>query len=80
MCLSVPARVIAIDGAHATVDMDGRARRASMVLSPAIAVGDWALVAAGTVLRRLSPVEANELAELLRDTNRRTSRSPGDAR
>ena len=67
MCIAMPGRVIAIEADQAIVDLDGRVRRASLLRMPDVAVGDWALVAAGTVLRRLAPDEAVELRELLRN-------------
>jgi hydrogenase assembly chaperone HypC/HupF len=66
MCLAQPGRILAIDADHAVVDLDGRVRRASLLRMPDVSVGDWALVAAGTVLRRLDPDEAGEIRELLR--------------
>ena len=66
MCLAQPGRVLAIEPDHALVDLGGRIRRASLVRMPEVAVGDWALVAAGSVLRRLDPAEAAEIRELLR--------------
>jgi hydrogenase expression/formation protein HypC len=66
MCLAAPGRIIAIETNQAVVDLDGVVRRASLVRMPEVAVGDWALVAAGAVLRRLDPDEAVEIRELLR--------------
>jgi hydrogenase maturation factor len=43
---------------------------------PDVSVGDWALVAAGTVLRRLEPDEATELRDLLRTAIRETTDQP----
>jgi hydrogenase expression/formation protein HypC len=77
MCLVLPGRVLAIDGATAAVAFEGRVRRASLLLEPDVTVGDWVLVAAGTVLRRLEPDEALELADTIRAaviaTNARTA-------
>ncbi|SRR5690349_3526083 len=66
MCLAQPARILAIEDGQAIVELDGRRRRASMLRASAVEVGDWALVAAGSVLRRMEPEEAADLAELLR--------------
>jgi len=63
----MPGRVLAIEADHAIVDLDGRVRRASLLRMPDVSAGDWALVAAGTVLRRLEPDEAAELRDLLRN-------------
>jgi hydrogenase assembly chaperone HypC/HupF len=66
MCLALAARILAIEPDHAVIEIDGRTRRASLLRMPDVAVGDWALVAAGTVLRRLDPDEAAEIDGLLR--------------
>jgi hydrogenase expression/formation protein HypC len=66
MCIAQPALVVAIDGSDAVIDVDGMRRRASLLRGPEVSVGEWALVAAGTVLRRLDPDEAAEIASLLR--------------
>ena len=76
MCIAMPGRVLAIEADHAIVDLDGRVRRASLVRMPDVSVGDWALVAAGTVLRRLEPDEATELRDLLRTAIRETTDQP----
>jgi hydrogenase assembly chaperone HypC/HupF len=76
MCIAMPARVLAIEADHAVVEIDGRVRRASMLRLPDVAVGDWALVAAGTVLRRLEPSEAAELGRLLRGAMTERTRAP----
>ena len=72
MCLVQPGRVLAIDGVTATVDLDGRIRRASLLLGPEVAPRDWVLVAAGTVLRRLEADDDLELAEAIRAALRAT--------
>ena len=65
MCLTAPARVLAVDGEMALVDLDGMARRASLVLLPDASVGDWVLVASGLVLEALDEAEVNALQDLL---------------
>ena len=65
MCLTSPARVLAIDGEMALVDLDGQSRRASLALVPDAAVGDWVLVAAGLVLEVMDETEVKELLHLL---------------
>ena len=65
MCVTAPARVLAVDGETAIVDLDGVPRRASLVIVPEAAVGDWVLVAAGLVLEVLDEAEVNELQHLL---------------
>lgn len=58
MCVAFPGRVIAVDKLGATVDTEGRERRASILLVPDVAIGDWVFVAAGTIVDRLDPEEA----------------------
>lgn len=65
MCIAFPARVLAVDDAGATLDQAGRRRRASLLLVPDIAPGDWVIVGSGAVLRRLEPAEAQSLIETI---------------
>jgi hydrogenase expression/formation protein HypC len=69
MCLTAPARLLSIDdaadGSAGLVDIDGLRRRTSLVLVPDARPGDWLLVGAGNALRRLDPVEARELTDLI---------------
>ena len=58
MCLGFPGLVVAVDPTGATVDSEGRRRRASTLLAPDLQVGEWVFVAAGTVIDRLDPEEA----------------------
>lgn len=62
MCITAPARVIAVDADGAIVETIGAWRRASTVVVPEVAVGDWVIVGAGSILRRLEPDEALDLA------------------
>jgi hydrogenase assembly chaperone HypC/HupF len=67
MCLAFPGRVTAVDEAGAVVETEGRVRRAATLLHPEVTVGDWVLVAMGTVVERLEPEQAAEIrAALLR--------------
>ena len=66
MCLTVPGRVIGVDLTDAIVEIDGRPLRASLRMCADIEVGDWVLVGAGSVLRRLSRREAAEINAILK--------------
>lgn len=66
MCISFPGRVLAVDQADAIVEIDGRQRRASLRMRADVAVGDWVLVGAGSVLRRLDPDEAAQISSTLK--------------
>ena len=65
MCVAYPGQVIEISGDLAVIDLDRHRQRASLILVPETAVGDWVIVAAGTVLRILDPGEAQEIRALL---------------
>ena len=80
MCITAPAQVVGIDQAWALVSIDGRQRRASTAVVPEVAIGDWVIVGAGTILRRLSQPEARDLLDTIdvasAEADRR-ARSPG---
>lgn len=60
MCLSVPMRIVAIEGFSARCEARGVERVASLMLmlDEALQPGDDVLVHLGQVVRRLSPEEA----------------------
>jgi hydrogenase assembly chaperone HypC/HupF len=58
MCLGFPGLVIATDTTGATIETEGRRRRANTLLAPDLAVGEWVFVSAGTVISRLHPDDA----------------------
>lgn len=58
MCLAFPGRVAEVTAEGAMVDTEGRLRRASTLLHPDVRPGEWVLVAAGTIVQRLSDDEA----------------------
>jgi len=69
MCLSVPARVVALDAdwRSATVDVLGATREASVLLLPEVAEGDWVLVHVGFAIARIDEDEAAAALALLDD-------------
>ncbi|MGH2512387.1 MAG: HypC/HybG/HupF family hydrogenase formation chaperone, partial [Candidatus Limnocylindrales bacterium] len=66
MCIAFPGLVIERDSTGATVDTEGRLRRASWLCLPDVAVGDWVTVVAGTSVERLEPAEAAQIQATLR--------------
>jgi hydrogenase expression/formation protein HypC len=66
MCIAFPGRVLAVDDADAIVEIDGRRRRASLRMRADIVIGDWVLIGAGSVLRRLDAREAAEISAILK--------------
>lgn len=81
MCISYPGHVVAVEGHNAVVATIGRQRRASTLVVPDVAVGDWVLVAAGSILRRLEPTDARALTQTLdiaRAATRSTAPTPAE--
>jgi hydrogenase expression/formation protein HypC len=67
MCLAVPMRITALDGARATIAVEGLEQECSVMLVPDAGVGDYVLVHAGFALSVLDEAEAQETYELLRE-------------
>jgi hydrogenase expression/formation protein HypC len=65
MCVTYPGQVLGVAEGMADVLVQGQRRRASLVVVPEAAVGDWVIVAAGTVLEILEPDDAAEILALL---------------
>lgn len=65
MCITAPALVVGLDAHVALIELDGRRRRASTLVVPDVAVGDWVMVGAGTILRRLDAREGLELSRTI---------------
>ena len=65
MCIGYPARVAGLEPPDVIVETEGRLRRASTLLEPEVAVGDFVIVAAGTIVERLEPEEAHQIQRLL---------------
>lgn len=76
MCISFPGRVVALEGDDAVVELGGRLRHASLRMQADVRVGDWVLVGAGSVLRRLEPDEATQISDILAAAVASSDRSP----
>ena len=66
MCLAIPMKIIAIDGATATTEVDGVKRQARLDLLPEATVGDYVLVHAGLAIATVDAAAAQETLDLLR--------------
>ena len=65
MCLAIPARVVALNGSIATVELSGNTTRADISALPDTALGDYLLVHAGFALQKFSEEEAKITLDLL---------------
>jgi hydrogenase maturation factor len=57
----MPARVLSVEPDFAVVESGGRRRRAWILLEPGVQPGDWVVIAAGAVLRRIDAPQAQEM-------------------
>jgi len=63
MCLALPARIVALDGADgATVDLGGVRKTVSVALTPGVVVGDYVIVHVG---HAIGVVDADEAVRTL---------------
>jgi hydrogenase expression/formation protein HypC len=67
MCLAIPARIVAIDGVEATVDIGGVTRKTSLMLTPEANVGDYVLMHTGFAINVIDEEEAQETMRLLEE-------------
>ncbi len=58
MCLALPMRITAVDGAMATIVAEGLEQRCSVMLVPQAEVGDYVLVHAGFAINLVDEAEA----------------------
>ncbi len=81
MCLSIPAKVLSINGEMAKVAVGETICNASLQIVEDIQVGDYILLHTGFALQKLSKEEAEEtfrLFEELEDLNRQLDMEEGN--
>ena len=64
MCLSIPAKVISIDGDMAKVSMGGTEYNASLQMVEDVKVGDYILLHTGFAIQKIDEEEAQEIFKL----------------
>ncbi|MFH0842896.1 MAG: HypC/HybG/HupF family hydrogenase formation chaperone [Bacteroidota bacterium] len=69
MCLSIPVKIISIDGSMAEVSAGGTIFRAGMQMVEDARPGDYILLHAGFAIQKISAEEAEEMLKLLREIN-----------
>lgn len=67
MCLSIPAKIISIEGDMAEVSAGGTVFRACIRMVEDARVGDYILLHAGFAIEKVSEKEALETIRLLRE-------------
>ena len=69
MCLSIPARIISINGSMAEVDAGGAVFKAGLHIIENAKVGDYILLHAGFAIQIISEKEAAETLKILEEMN-----------
>jgi hydrogenase expression/formation protein HypC len=69
MCLSIPVRIVSIDGSMAEVSAGGTLFKAGLHMIDDAKVGDYVLLHAGFAIQKISEEEAAETLNLLREMN-----------
>ncbi len=67
MCLAVPAKIKAINGFEAEVDIGGVGRTVNLMLTPDAQVGDYVYVHTGFAISVVDEAEALESLRLLQE-------------
>ena len=67
MCLAVPAKITAINGDIATVDMMGNTTTADISLLENVSLGDYVMVHVGFAIQKYDEKEAAITLELLKE-------------
>jgi hydrogenase expression/formation protein HypC len=67
MCLSVPARIVSIDGIMAEVSAGGAIFKAGLHMIENAEVGDYILLHAGFAIQKISEDEASETIKLFEE-------------
>ncbi|MBI5643424.1 MAG: HypC/HybG/HupF family hydrogenase formation chaperone [Deltaproteobacteria bacterium] len=65
MCLGIPGRIITIKGSHATVDVAGTKKDASIKLLPGSKAGDYVIIHAGFAIEKVDEEKARETLNLI---------------
>lgn len=65
MCLSIPVKIVVIEGEYATVSFGSNIYKAGLQLLDDIQEGDYVLLHAGFAIQKLDPVEAEETLRLI---------------
>ncbi len=67
MCLSIPAKIISIEGKTARASVGGTIINVGLHMIDDIKVGDYVLVHTGFALQKISDVEAQETLKLIKE-------------
>jgi hydrogenase expression/formation protein HypC len=69
MCLSMPAKIISVEGDMAEVSVGGTLFKAGLQMIEDAKPGDYILLHAGFAIQKISEEDANETMRLLNEMN-----------
>jgi hydrogenase expression/formation protein HypC len=69
MCLSIPGKIVAIDGIMAEVSAGGAIFKAGLHMIENAKIGDYILLHAGFAIQKISEKEAAETIKLFEEMN-----------
>jgi len=64
MCLSIPAKILEINGTSGTADCDGNTVDVNLSLLADVKVGDYVLIHAGFAIQKYDPADALETLKI----------------
>jgi hydrogenase expression/formation protein HypC len=67
MCLAIPAKVTALNGYRATVEVEGMVTTADVSVLPDVKIGDYVMVHAGLAIQKYDEEEAIANLALIRE-------------
>ena len=67
MCLAIPAKIVSIEDAMGTVDVEGIQKKVSLILLEDAQVGDYIIVHAGFGIHKIDEQVAMESLKILRE-------------
>ncbi len=67
MCLSIPAKILSVEGNTAKASVGGAIVRTSLHLVDNVKEGDYILIHSGFALQKISEEEALETIRIIRD-------------
>jgi hydrogenase expression/formation protein HypC len=70
MCLSIPAKVLSVDGVIARASVGGAIVNTSLHLVDDVKIGDYVLIHSGFALQKISEQEALETIRIIEELDR----------
>lgn len=67
MCLSIPGRIVELNGTTAVADILGATREISVELVSNVGIGDYVLIHAGCAIQKLDEEEARNTIDLFNE-------------